>query len=1051
MALGQGTYGGSNVKTKLIREVLLASTIVAGMAFATPSFAQTADATAEKQEEVVVVTGTRVARPNLQSTVPVASFSAEQIQSTGELNVADVARTLPAIGVSALSGTNSNFLTAGAGINTLQLRNLGESRTLILINGRRVVSGSPGTQSVDLNTIPTEFIERLDVVTGGASAVYGSDALAGVINVVTKKSFDGIEFSAQKGQSFEFGDDERERYSLTFGSNFADDRGSAAFNVTRDTSGAVRAADRPTMDGDFSWNFPTSGDLSQFVGPAFSSFIPQGRIILPTNRNGGTVNRVVQDDGSVTPYVATRDGFNRNAQRLLLVPTERLLVATQLNFELNKNVELYAEATVARTSTESSYEAVPYSSEDVYEDSLPFCGDVDFDGVDDNRCAFGVPLTNPLIPNAIKAEVRAALPGISDENLVVGFARRLNEIANRGNESDRETFRAVTGARGVIGNSNVNYDISMTYGVTTDFQVSNGDVDNVKFGLALDAITDATGAVVCRDPAARAAGCVPINVFGRNKISEAAATYVGIQTNRYQRAEQFVLNGYVTGDAFELPGGTSSFVFGGEYRFEDQRDIPDPLTQSGGASGNATPATFGNFDVTEIFGELRLPILADKPFVKELNLNLAARASKYSTVGETLAYAASLEYAPVDWLRFRTQYARAVRAPNVSELFQPATQDFPNVSDPCAGVTRTSTGQAAFKTVRGGDGAVDPALVLASPINTSTIGNAVAVNCLADPAVLARVTRDGALALTQPEAQGVSGFDGGSANLGAETSDSVTAGFVFRPTFIPALENLSVTVDYYKIKIDDVISVLNEQLSADQCYGSASGFNAGSVFCSNIVRFANGPSVGALRFVNQLSQNLAQRTAEGVDVQASYRFAVGDLPFLPEGDFGDVALSLIYSHVMMLQDIPYSGASAAEISNDEGTIGASKNEAVLNVAYSLGDFSLNWEAQFIGKAAVTNDTLGGTNYGTTIGGRFIRAEVDAQQFHNVSARYELTPRVTIYGGVDNVFDEYVLFGGTQVPPGPNPPQANRPTGWSTFPDVYDGLRRRGYVGVRLKF
>lgn len=1036
----------NKTKSRALKNALFAGTIISGF-MGTGVFAQESSSASE----TVVVTGSRISRPNLTAPVAISTFTAEKIAATGEQNVAEILRSLPSTGVSTLSAANSNFLTAGAGINTIELRNLGESRTLVLMNGRRFVTGQPGTQNVDLNTIPAEFIQRIDVVTGGASAVYGSDALAGVVNIITKKKFDGLEIATQMGQSLDYNDDKRSKISITGGSNFANDKGSAIFNLTWDTQDEIAAKNRPTTEGDFSWNFPTTGNLSDFVGPAFSSFIPQGRFILPTNLAGGTMNRVIQDDGSVTPYVAARDGFNRNAQRLLVVPSQRIMTSFIANYDVNRFAQIFTEFNFAQTTSDSSFEPVPYSSEDAYQDNLPVCGDVDFDGIDDGTCAFGVKLTNPLIPTAMKTELRALFPGYTDDKLVIGFARRLSDIAKRGNQAERQTFRSVFGVKGDIGDTGFTYEASVNYGKTTDFQTSSGDVDNVKVALALDAITDGAGNVVCADATARSLGCVPLNIFGRNKISEEAAKYVGIQTNRFQKAEQLVINTFMSGELFQMPAGGVKTVFGFEYREENSADIPDPLTQSGGASGNATPATVGSFYVKEFFTEARVPLLKDMSLVKTLDLNLAARFSDYSTVGKTNAYAASLEYVPTDWIRFRTQYSKAVRAPNISELFQPLTQDFPNVTDPCAGVTRTTSGQAAFKTVRGSDGN-DPGAVISSTINASTIDSQAAKNCLADPAVAARVLRDGALALTQPETQGVSGFDGGSTALGVETADTVSFGFVVRPTFYDWMKNLSVSVDYYKIKIEDVIDVLDEQLSADKCYTGAASYVPSSVFCANIVRFANGPQTGALRYVNQQNQNLGSKTAEGVDVQADYAMNVSSLPFLNKSkDYGRLSWGLNYSYIEELTTVPYVGAEEDEHSVDAGTIGASKNEWLLSTTYKFKKLAVNWETQYVGHAYVTNDVNGGSNYGVTVGGKFIRAEVDPQVFHNMQVKYNITNWASLTLGIDNVFDEYVLFGGTQVPPGPNPPLADKPTGWSTFPDVYDALRRRGYLGLRLKF
>ncbi|HEX7944450.1 MAG TPA: TonB-dependent receptor, partial [Phenylobacterium sp.] len=789
-------------------------------------------AAADGADEVaeIVVTGSRISRPNLESPVPVSVVDSRAIEASGQISTGEIIRQLPAAGVSTITPTNSTFATAGNGITTVNLRNLEESRTLVLVNGRRFVSGVVGAQAVDLNAIPTDLIDRIDVVTGGASSIYGSDALAGVVNIITKQNFEGLAASGQYGIS-DRDDDKTWKLNITAGSKFADDRGSAMISFGYDRTGSVYARNRCDQDAcvdganDFDGT-PGSQSYRRTFTPVFSGTPPQGAILV--GRPGaGNLTFSPQPNGSILPFVTARDGFNRQAFRILQVPSKRFSFSGQMNYQIAPMAELFSEVTYVHNKLFSDIEPTPFASAQLFDNSTPFCTAT--------GCVNGIPLTSASIPNAVKQLVRDANPGVADSALVVGFRRRLNEVGDRGNDLDRSTFRAVSGLRGDLWKS-WRYEASLNYGRTDEDQATNGEVNLANLRNALNSVV-VNGQTVCADPVARAAGCVPVNVFGAGSITPEGAAYIRSASGRTSRIEQFVLNGYVTGDLIELPAGPLKAVIGGEYRREKSSDIPDALTQSGGTSGNATPPTIGKFDVSEGFVELRAPLLKGLPWVESLDLNLSGRYSDYSTVGTKTAYAASVEYRPVKSVMFRGQYSRSVRAPNISELFQPASQDFPQVQDPCRGVTRTAAGQAAFLNVR--QDLATPANVLKSGVNASTVGNAIATACLSDPTVAARVARDGGLAISQFEAQSVTGFDGGSTSLNAETAKTLTLGVLFNPRdwghwWAP----LSVSFDYYNIKIRDRIAVVDEQVEVDKCY--AGGFDPASPFCAQVVRFGAG-------------------------------------------------------------------------------------------------------------------------------------------------------------------------------------------------------------------
>ena len=968
--------------------------------------------------EEILVTGSRLTQQNLVSPTAVNVLDTQTIDLSGAVNMSELIRTLPATGVSTLTTTNSNFLVNSSGINTVELRNLTEDRTLVLVNGRRFVAGVPGSQQVDFNAIPAAFIERIDVVTGGASAVYGSDALAGVVNIITKTDFEGVQITGQTGLS-DRNDLEEHTVSITAGLPFADGRGNAMFSYTYEDEKGLFARERSqtAVDGAnaafFSGDY--ANDFTEDVVPFFSSFSEFGRIQIPNAGN------FIFDGNSTVPFVSDVHGFNRQAFRALQVPLERNLLAANMNFDFSENVRLFTEATYSSAESQSSLEPFPLESNDIYGDNGAQC---DLTAL---TCSFGIAGDNPFIPADMLAIAQTNNPGIAVEDLRIGFARRMTELDQRGASNLRQTFRYVLGVEGDFGNG-YSYELSANFGRTTQKQQSTGQINVLNMRNALDVVDDGTGNIVCADAIARAQGCLPVNIFGLGSITAGLddltrrnlLNYLKAPASTQATVEQRVLSGFISGDLFELPAGPARFVVGAEYRDEQSESVGDALSQQGLNAGNAIPPTIGSYYVSEAFVEFEIPLLADMPLVQSWDMNLAARFSDYSTVGNTDAYAISTKYIPVEDLMIRAQYSRAVRAPNISELFQPLSQTFPTVSDPCEGVT-SQGGQVGFlNTVRDVN---DPNNALNSGLDPSTVGNQTAVTCLQDPAVAARVNATGGLVLTQPEIQGVSGFNGGAAaggaTLTAEEADTVTAGFVWSPTFASWAEGFSVSVDYFNIEITDGIAGLGRQIALDRCYGAAA-YDAGSDFCQGIIRFAGGPTVGAIQFSNAFQQNLATIETSGIDVQASYGL---DLP----GNWGALDFNVTWGILTKYDTIPFEGA---DVIDSKGEIGLSENEALVGIVYSRPNLIVSWNTQIVGEAVLENE------------GDFSVSEIDTTYFHDIQGRYSIGDNVTLVGGIDNIADEYVPIG--FFGPGTS-------TGWNTAPDVYDGLGRRYYVGLRLDF
>ncbi len=1002
------------------------------LAMSAPAFAQTAQ---EEREEAatqvgeIVVTGSRIARPNQEAPTQVQVVTAEAIATTGEVNLGEILRTLPAAGVSSLTPTNSNFFTQGNGVATVNLRNLGEDRTLVLVNGRRFVAGLPGTQIVDFNSLPTEFVDRIDVVTGGASSIYGSDALAGVVNIITDKDYEGFQMFGQYGIT-DRGDRESFKIGTKFGSNFADDRGNFVGTLSYQDNKAVFAADRAdrdmAVDGANGLNFGgTFGETRYFYG---SSFTPGGVAIIP-GIGVGNVNAVYNPStGLARRYVAS-DGYNRQAQRLLSVPNSALQFSGQALYNFNDNNRFFFEGSYFRGNTKSDIEASPVGGSDIFRDTQdiglnPQCGAT--------GCLYGIPLLSAIVPESIRNMVRAGTPGLTDSQRVVGFQRRMTEFGNRQNEATRDLFRVVAGLNGELpGSMNLNYEISANWGRSSEQQLTMGGILKDRLINTLDVVDTGGGVLACRNISERARGCTPFKIFEEGGASQGVVDYISVQNTFDSFVDQKVLSGFIGGDLFELPAGPFKFVVGSEYRREESRNTPDATLQQGLASGNIAPETRGEFNVIEGFAELHIPLLADLPFAHLLDMNLSGRLSDYSTIGNATAWAASLEYMPTDWLKLRTQYSVAVRAPNISEMFSGRSQTFPTNADPCRGLT-ISGGQAAFTNVRQNIG--DPSAVLASGVDASTVGSDNAKACLADPTLAARVARDGVFAQTQAEAQGTGGFNSGNADLKQEESTSFTAGLVFNADWYDWLAPFSLSVDYFNIEIDDIIANLARGTSLNECYVNSGGvYDTNSPFCQAVVRYATGTAqVGAMRELNSQTQNLGTFKTSGFDVMASYTLDLDNFPVTRDwnGNWGTLTTSLSYQR---LEEYKTSSLPGGELVETAGMTGYSKNKATLDLLYRRDALTVSWQTQFIGQSCF--DQLDPCNNYDQDG------RIDLTTFSDLQVRYAVTPKATVFAGVDNIFDEYVYIGQNW----------GQPTGWTTQPDVYDGLGRRFVVGARMNF
>jgi outer membrane receptor protein involved in Fe transport len=920
-----------------------------GAGAAAPSQAQEADGL-----EQVIITGSRIARTEVESSVPVQVVTAELLDSQGSQNVADILAELPSFGTAGFSRANSNFLTSGNGVSTLNLRNAGDQRTLVLINGRRVVAGIGGSSSVDINNIPTDLIDGIEIITGGASAVYGSEAVAGVVNFRLKNDFQGFEFRGQSGQTTE-SDTDRYMGSLTAGFNLGE-RGNITANLTWDKDVGLRSKNRAISAND---------------RPFRSGFPPQGRFFAASQWTFDSNNNLINWRGNAI------DGFNRNAERYIAVPLERMLLTALGNYQLTDNIEVFFEGSYADTKSRSRLEPLATANDDARTPTGdPYAG---------------LTLDNPFIPAAIRDEMIDN--GINN----LQFFKRMNGVFDRSNRNDREFERVVLGVRGTVF-EDWKWDVYVNASKTTDFTFSETGLRD-RYFFALDAIADPmTGAPICRDAAARAAGCQPFNPFGFNSVSAAAAAYLtnnGQALDTYRATiKQKVAAANLVGELWELPAGAIKIAAGLEHRREDSAEKYSAETQAGNTLGNALSNTEGDYSVTEAYLEGIVPVF------DSLDLELAGRVGDYTTVGDVFSWKAGLIWQAMDGLRFRGVYSVATRAPNIGELFLGPSQTFPSgLVDPCVGVGATT-----------------------APPGTSA---AVASYCRALPGFAANIAANMGVFFEDPnrDNQSIQGFDRGNPLLNEETAKTLTLGLVWTPEALPGLQ---VTLDWFDIEIDDGIANVPRQFIIDQCAESGGT----SDLCSFITREpanpvrARGP--GTLYNIDSGPVNAAVIETAGVDLGARWSYT------FKNGHKFNTSLNYTYLDKLNLQ--PLAGAPV-EVNkgqlNGDGRLGAGfEHRANLNLGYQIGGFKATWRLNY--QSSIV-DTLPDV------------LPIGAYVYNDMQVRYTWgdDDKYGIYFGVDNVFDK--------KPPLVEQNFASNITGTETAAESYDPIGRFMYVGLEFKF
>ncbi|MEQ1726380.1 MAG: TonB-dependent receptor [Sphingopyxis sp.] len=990
----------------------------------------------------IVVTGTRIARPTLESAIPLTSVTTDDIQGTGEVSLGDALNDLPSLRSTFSQGNSSRFIGT-AGLSLLDLRGLGTARTLVLVNGRRHITSTPGFEGFDVNTVPTDLVTRIDIITGGNSAVYGSDAVAGVVNFILKRDFDGLTARAQGGISSR-GDRGAYFASITGGRNFADGRGNVAlsFEYTRQQPMLLR--DRDALTGAFSGRCqfqrtenvggePAAGDgisdTTFICGVRNAAISDGGTIGVLSNATGAALR--FADDGSLfvdTPTASFLPFGSGNVQGgrgttlseigSLLAGVDRYAANLLFHYDFSDAFRPFLEAKYVRTDVTGEGQASFFSS-------VP--GTL---GGPAMRCNNGF----------LSAQALTTLQGFGIcTNVAAGtfpMARFNTDLGGRGFDGTRETYRAVVGINGDF-NDDWKYEVALNYGRFEAFgrntnnlllfKIDGSDFDG--FNRAIDAVvapvgftgtnfaTNATGQrVICRvnattnvDPA-----CVPLNLFGRGNYDARAFDYVHSDGTTDEFASQLVASANVSGDfsqLFELPGGPISFALGAEYRRERGSIDYDELTSADVTFLNALQdVTFPQLEVKEAYGELQFPLLENMPFARELVVTLAGRVSDYNnSTGTVYAYNIQGVYAPIEDVRFRVAYATSVRAPQQGDLFSPQSTNFANgLADPCDQGNINAAPNRVANCAAGGIPTTANAAVVAACATTSfpTVVGAPWLNCAA-------------------RTSGIRFAQGGNPTLQEERGRSLTIGAVFEPSFLPGF---NFTVDYYDIEVRDAIAVLGAQLLINLCYDSPNGIS--NPFCATVNR---DPATGLFGTDAVISGgvNFAKFTSEGIDIDMSYRHTFENGHKLAARFIGTRVLNRDNFTDPTLPNDP---------NRQRSELGDPSYSASFNLDYDFGNWDLRWTTQYIGRqtigtyetqnsyyatcpaSGITQNTGGinGAAVPCTAGQLITVAPNNADAFpriwypdvfyHHVRIGWDINDKFRFYAGVNNLFDRQPPLG-----------------------------------------
>ena len=985
------------------RRRLLASTMIAGFAaigMAAPAMAQSTEEEGATVSEIVV-TGSRIRQANLTTTSPVTQVTAEDVRESGVSRVEDLVTQLP----QAFAAQNSTVSNGASGTATVSLRNLGSTRTLVLIDGKRMPYGSPLDAAADLNQIPAQLVERVEVLTGGASAVYGSDAIAGVVNFIMKKDFEGLEITAQYGQylhhndydgpgnlrsviegraatnpsQFQLPDDDvqtgfsREITAL-MGVSSPDGKGNITAYAGYRKNNKVLGRDYDyascSLGGEAAGSFTCGGSGTSFPGQ-FTDF--------------AGFAYTLDANSDFVPYVGSRDAYNFGPLNYYQRPDERYNLGAFGHYQINDKIEAFAQ--LMFNDYQSVAQIAPSGS---------------FGNTATINC------DNPLLSAQQSAAIGCSAADIAAGNDTDLYILRRNvEGGGRQSHLNYESYRGVVGIRGEL-DSSWSYEVSAQYSKVRLSQIYRNEFSVARLTRALDVVADPTsGAPVCSsvldgtDP-----NCVPYNVFTRGGVTQEALDYLQVPLVMSGFTEQQVVTASLTGDLTDKgivsPWATSGLklALGAEYRRDALDLVTDVSYSTGDGAGQGGPSIgLGGAQSTyDLFGEFQLPIVEGLPLAESITLDGAYRASDYALGGKTDTWKLGIDYAPVSDIRFRASYQQATRAPNVIDLFTAQGFNLFDIdADPCD-ATEAATYAGAAACI-----GTNPWQVTAAQ---STSGF-----------------------LSSPAGQ-YNYLQGGNPDLQPEDSETTTFGIVFTPSFLPGF---NMSVDYFDIEITNLISSIGAANTLDACY--TAGLQQA---CDLIQRNANGSLWSGDGVVVDLNTNIGGLKTSGVDINAGYNI---DLADFGAASFGTLGFS-------------FTGTWLESLETDTGL---GFENSVFDCAGKFGNTcaanGIAASPEWRHRASVSWGTpWDGVNLGATW--RYIsEVEIDSgvttrldskleeQHYLDLNGSWQLRDNVTLRGGVNNVLDNDPPLSYSVGTTGNN----------NTYPQVYDSMGRYAFISVTASF
>ncbi len=955
----------------------LRTTMLSGAAAAAalPAFAQ-------DEDDTIIVTGTRIQREDLAAPSPVTTVSSEQLVLTNTVNTEQFLNTLPQV-IPSLDQTSNN---PGNGTATVNLRGLGTSRTLVLVDGARFAGQGPSFV-VDLNNIPAALVERIDVVTGGASAVYGSDAVAGVVNFILKDDFEGVQLDVSHELSAAGWDANTTNVALTFGGNFADGRGNAVISGSYTNREALLQGDR-----DFSaltFRDPGQGNEADGFILAGSANIPGGGFFSPSFNNfglndGTNTNFVGQTVADVDPLCGAAsttctgfrgsdgasingfrfgvpagqatDEYNYAPSNYLQLPQERYSLSGFASYEINDHIEAYMRGVFSEVVVDSQLAPTPAF------------------------LRLTVNNDNPSIPSTLLSLITGSTANNGDGTSTFFISKRYEELGTRNSLRDTTALQLLTGLRGDL-NDTWSYDTYLNFTRSTNSQIQSGNIS----------VSALQAALLCDGgPTAVASGCSEpyVDLFGgQGGISAEGAEFISRTGAIIQEVEQTQWVGTISGDldGLRAPWADSgvALVLGAEYRELFANTVPDSVLGPDVRGFNQSAAVRGRYDVYEAFGEIIIPVITDRPFVESFQINGAYRYSDYSlsNVGGVHTFAIGGDWEVVPGMRLRSQFQRAVRAPNIGELFSPQTNNFPSATDPCS----------------------DDPDVAGTQLR---------------PGVIASTCPGGGV-VPQPFGQ-IQVLSGGNPNLTNEVGDTLTIGMVWQPEMV---DGLTLQVDYYDIEVKNAVTTIGLQTVLDECH-----FQGIASQCA-IINQGRDPSSGIAGvngfFAPLGSINAATIQARGIDFNASYSMDV----------FNGTVTALYYGNYTLRSDLQ-SSASAALV-ECTGLFSGNCGEPTpdykhtMQVSYIQGPLTASVRWRLIG--GVDADPAAGAVSD-------LSDNIDLFNYLDVTTQYAVNENLDLTVGVRNITGKDAPLLGSTVNE-----QAN------TWPATYTPFGRQLFFGASVRF